>query len=186
VVKAAVAALGGLDVLVNNAGISGPLKPFEEIMPDEWDEVASVNLKAPFFCIRYAVPALREAKGNVVNVASILGLGGRGGKLALYCATKGGVVNMTRDLAISLAPHIRVNCICPGAVDTPMLKELGRSLGGGDVEKGYAILTQHRPIKRVADASEIANAILYLASDLASFVTGSIHVVDGGVMAKAG
>jgi len=109
-----------------------------------------------------------------------------GGKLALYCATKGGVVNMTRDLAISLAPYIRVNCICPGAVDTPMLKELGRSLGGGDVEKGYAILIQNRPIKRVADASEIANAILYLASDLASFVTGSIHVVDGGVMAKAG
>src|SRR6185503_4720960 len=81
---------------------------------------------------------------------------------------------------------IRVNCVCPGAVDTPMLQDLGRHLGGGDVAKGYAILTQNRPVKRVAQPSEIANAILYLASDLASFVTGSIHVVDGGVTARAG
>ena len=125
-------------------------------------------------------------KGNVVNVASILGLGGRGAGLSLYCASKGGVVNLTRDLAIELAPDIRVNCICPGAVDTEMLQEVGRSLGKGDVTAGYAILTQNRPMKRVARASEIANAILYFASDLASFVTGSIKVVDGGVMAKAG
>jgi NAD(P)-dependent dehydrogenase (short-subunit alcohol dehydrogenase family) len=186
VVKDAASALGGLDILVNNAGIGGDLKPFEEIGPEDWEKVVNINLRAPFFCTRYAVPALREAKGNVVNVASILGLGGRGGKLALYCASKGGVVNMTRDLAITLAPDIRVNCICPGAVDTEMLQDLGRTLGQGDVEKGYAILTQNRPMKRVAHVSEIANSILYLASDLASFVTGSILVVDGGVMAKAG
>ena len=106
--------------------------------------------------------------------------------MSLYCASKGGVVNLTRDLAIELAPDIRMNCICPGAVDTEMLQDVGRLLGKGDVAAGYAILTHNRPMKRVAHASEIANAILYLASDHASFVTGSIHVVDGGVMAKTG
>jgi NAD(P)-dependent dehydrogenase (short-subunit alcohol dehydrogenase family) len=95
-------------------------------------------------------------------------------------------VNLSRDLAIELAPDIRVNCVCPGAVDTEMLQELGRSLGQGDVQAGYAILTQNRPMKRVARPAEIAGAILWLASDLASFTTGAIQVVDGGVMAKAG
>ena len=185
VVEEAVAALGGLDILVNNAGVGHP-KPFEETTAADWDATVNINLRAVYFCTKYAVPALRRAKGNVVNIASILGLGGRGAGLSLYCASKGGVVNLSRDLAIELAPDIRVNCICPGAVDTEMLQELGRSLGKGDVTAGYAILTQNRPMKRVARASEIANAILYFASDLASFVTGSIHVVDGGVMAKAG
>jgi NAD(P)-dependent dehydrogenase (short-subunit alcohol dehydrogenase family) len=185
VVEEAVAALGGLDILVNNAGV-GHSKPFEETTAADWDATVNINLRAVYFCTKYAVPALRRTKGNVVNVASILGLGGRGAGLSLYCASKGGVVNLTRDLAIELAPDIRVNCICPGAVDTEMLQEVGRSLGKGDVTAGYAILTQNRPMKRVARASEIANAILYFASDLASFVTGSIHVVDGGVMAKAG
>jgi 3-oxoacyl-[acyl-carrier protein] reductase len=185
VVKEAVAALGGLDVLVNNAGVSGN-KRFEETTAEDWENVVNIDLRAPYFCIRYAVPALRETQGNVVNVASILGLGGRGGTMSLYCVAKGGVVNMTRDLAVALAPNVRVNCVCPGAVDTEMLQSIGRRLGQGDIEKGYAILTENRPFKRVAKPSEIANAILYLASDLASFVTGSIHVVDGGVMAKAG
>jgi NAD(P)-dependent dehydrogenase (short-subunit alcohol dehydrogenase family) len=186
VVKDAVKALGGLDILINNAGVGGDLKPFWEVTPEDWDKVVNLNLRAAFFCTRYAVPALRAAKGNVVNVASILGLGGRGGNVALYCLSKGGVVNMTRDLAVALAPDVRVNCICPGAVDTEMLQELGRSIGKGDVQAGYAIMLQNRPMKRTAKASEIANGILYLASDLASFVTGAIHVADGGVMAKAG
>jgi NAD(P)-dependent dehydrogenase (short-subunit alcohol dehydrogenase family) len=146
----------------------------------------NVNLRAVFFCTRYAVPALRAAKGAIVNVASILGLGGRGGGLSLYCASKGGVVNLTRDLAIELAPDVRVNCVCPGAVDTEMLQELGRALGDGDVAAGYDVLTRHRPMPRVARAAEIASAILWLASDAASFATGAIQVVDGGVMAKAG
>ena len=186
VVEGAIAALGGLDVLVNNAGVDGPKKPIEAITADEWDATVNVNLRAVFFCTRYAVPALRAAKGSIVNVASILGLGGRGIGLSPYCATKGGVVNLTRDLAIELAPDVRVNCVCPGAVDTEMLQALGRALGGGDVAAGYAVLTRNRPMARVAQAAEIANAILWLASDLASFTTGAIQVVDGGVMAKAG
>jgi len=186
VVEAAAAALGGLDVLVNNAGVGGAGKPFAETTAAEYDATLNINLRAVFFCTRYAVPALREGRGNVVNVASILGLGGRGAGLSLYCASKGGVVNLTRDLAIELAPDIRVNCVCPGAVDTEMLQGLGRQLGQGDVAAGYAKLTQGRPMKRVGQAAEIANAIVFLASDLASFTTGAIQVVDGGVMAKAG
>ncbi len=186
VVEDAVARLGGLDVLVNNAGVGHAAKRFEDTTEAEWDETVNINLRAVFFCTRYAVPALRAAKGNVVNVASILGLRGRGAGLSLYCVSKAGVVNLTRDIAIELAPDIRVNCLCPGAVDTEMLQELGRMLGQGDVAAGYALLTQTRPIKRVAHPSEMAHAILYLASDLASFVTGSIHVADGGVTARAG
>jgi NAD(P)-dependent dehydrogenase (short-subunit alcohol dehydrogenase family) len=186
VVEAAVAGLGGLDVLVNNAGVGRPAQRFEETTEAQWEETINLNLRAVFFCIRYAVPALRAAQGNVVNIASILGLGGRGAGLSLYCASKGGVVNLTRDLAIELAPDIRVNCLCPGAVDTEMLQELGRTLGKGDVAAGYALITQNRAMKRVGRPDEIANGILYLASSLASFVTGAIHAVDGGAAAKIG
>jgi NAD(P)-dependent dehydrogenase (short-subunit alcohol dehydrogenase family) len=185
VVSEAVEALGGLNVLVNNAGIDGS-KRFEETTAEDWERIIAVNLRAPFFCTRYALSALRASQGNVVNIASILGLGGRGGIQTLYSVSKGGVVNMTRELAVALVPDVRVNCVCPGAVDTEMLQAVGRRLGDGDVHKGYAKIVENRPMKRVAKPSEIANAILYLASDLASFVTGAIHVVDGGVMAKAG
>ncbi len=93
---------------------------------------------------------------------------------------------MTRDLAIELAPDIRVNCICPGAIDTDMLQEVGRFFGGGSVEAGYDKLRESIPMKRIASTEELANAIIYIASDLASFVTGSIHVADGGATAKVG
>jgi NAD(P)-dependent dehydrogenase (short-subunit alcohol dehydrogenase family) len=186
VVEGAVAALGGLDVLVNNAGVGSPHKPVQETTEQDWESVVNVNLRGVYFCIKYAVPALRESNGNIINVASILGLGGRGIGTSLYCTSKGGVVNLTRDLAIELAPDIRVNCVCPGAVDTEMLQDVGRTLGQGDVEAGYEILTRSRPFKRVARPEEIAHAILYFASEHASFTTGSIQVVDGGVMAKAG
>ena len=185
-IEQAVADLGGLDVLVNNAGVGVARKKIGEVTAEDWDETVNLNLRAVYFCTKYAVPALRASKGNIVNVASILGLGGRGGGHSLYCASKGGVVNLTRDLAIELAPDIRVNCICPGAVDTDMLQKTGQALGGGDVAAGYAVLTQNRPIKRVADPMEIANPILYLASDKASFVTGAVHVVDGGATVNAG
>ena len=185
VVEQAVSALGGLDILINNAGVGGA-KPIEEVTADDWDATINLNLRAVYFCTKFAIPALRDAKGCIVNVASILGLGGRGSGLSLYCASKGGVVNLTRDLAIELAPDIRVNCVCPGAVDTEMLQQVGRLMGHGDVAAGYKLLTQNRPIKRVAHPSEIASLISYLASDAASFITGSIQVVDGGVTAKAG
>jgi NAD(P)-dependent dehydrogenase (short-subunit alcohol dehydrogenase family) len=186
VIAQAAESLGALDILVNNAGIGGDLKPIGQVTEEDWDAMMNINLRAAYFCTKYAVPTLRAMQGNIVNIASILGLGGRGAGLSLYCTSKAGIINMTRDLAIEFAPHIRVNCICPGAIDTDMLQDLGRTLGQGDVTAGYAKLTQNRPMKRVASPNEIANAILYVSSDLASFMTGSIHVVDGGVMAKAG
>lgn len=185
-IEQAVADLGGLDVLVNNAGVGVARLRIDDVTEEDWDFTVNLNLRALYFCTKYAVPALRAAKGNIVNVASILGIGGRGGGHSLYCASKGGVVNLTRDLAIELAPDIRVNCICPGAVDTDMLRNTARALGDGDVATGYARLTQNRPLKRVADPVEIANPVLYLASDQASFVTGAIHVVDGGATVNAG
>jgi NAD(P)-dependent dehydrogenase (short-subunit alcohol dehydrogenase family) len=184
VVEGAIAKLGGLDVLVNNAGVGGPAKSVEETTADEWDATMNVNLRAVYFCTKHAIPALRAAKGNIVNIGSIFGLRGSGTHDSVYCTSKGGVINLTRDLAVELAPEIRVNCVCPGYIDTDMLRELGDYLGKGDVAAGYAKLSEGAPLKRVARTSEIANTILYLASDLASFVTGSIHVADGGATAK--
>jgi NAD(P)-dependent dehydrogenase (short-subunit alcohol dehydrogenase family) len=186
VVKTALARLDGLDVLVNNAGITGGGKPFETATPEDWERSVNVNVRAVYFCTQYALPALRSSQGNVINLGSVLALGGRGTGVSLYCTTKGAVVNLTRDLAIELAPDVRVNCVCPGAIDTDMLQEVAGKLADGDIASGYAKMVENRPIKRVARPEEIANAILYLASDMASFVTGSIHTVDGGVTAKLG
>src|SRR5262249_10365401 len=145
VVEEAVAALGGLDVLVNNAGVGGPAKPLVETTAEEWDAAMNVNLRAVFLCTKYAVPALRASRGNVVNVASILGIRGQGEKDSVYCASKGGVVNLTRDIALELAPDIRVNCVCPGPIDTDMLRA-----GRTDVAAAFASLSAWAPLKRVA------------------------------------
>jgi NAD(P)-dependent dehydrogenase (short-subunit alcohol dehydrogenase family) len=179
VVEEAVEVLGGLDVLVNNAGVGGPAKPLVETTAEEWDATLNVNLRAVFFCTKYAVPVLRATRGNVVNVASVLGIRGEGARDSVYCASKGGVVNLTRDIALELAPDIRVNCVCPGPIDTDMLRG-----GRADVAATFALLSAQTPLKRVAQPAEVANAILYLASDLASYVTAAIHAVDGGIVAK--
>ncbi len=184
IVTAAIDGLGGLDVLVNNAGV-GDTAPIEEMTVEAWDHTLNVNLRGTYFCIKFAVPALRAAKGNVVNIGSVLGIGGSGIGDAPYCASKGGVVNLTRDLAIELGPEIRVNCLCPGAIDTDMLKGVGEYYGDGDMDAGYEILAEEAPLRRIARPAEMASAILYLASDMASFVTGAIHVADGGVTGKA-
>lgn len=183
-VSAAIDGLGGLDVLVNNAGIGGPGKAIEDVTESEWDETVSLNLRAVYFCTKFAVSALRQSKGNIVSIASVDGIIGSGRHDSIYCTTKGGVVNMTRDLAIELAPDIRVNCICPGPIDTDMLQEFGRFLGSGSVQAGYEKLREAVPMKRIARVEELANVVVYLASDMASFVTGSIQVVDGGVTAR--
>ena len=171
-------------MLVNNAGVGGPGKAIEQVTEAEWNETVNVNLRAVYFCTKFAVPSLRQSKGNIVNIASVDGFIGSGRHDSIYCPTKGGVVNMTRDLAIELAPDIRVNCICPGPIDTEMLQEFGKFLGGGSVEVGYKKLREAVPMKRIARSEELANVVVYIASDMASFVTGSIQVVDGGVTAK--
>ncbi len=180
VVGAAVAGLGGLDVLVNSAGIGkdGPIEDFDEAA---WDATMDVNLKGTFFCIRAALPALRESGGNIVNLGSDAGLIGEKG-LTVYCASKGGVVNMTRALALELAPALRVNCVCPGYVDTDMVRRDGIDRAD-DPAAAEAALVDYAPLKRMATAGEIASAILYLASEAARNITGAALQIDGGTTA---
>lgn len=178
-IAAAVGALGGLDILVNNAGVShdGPIENYDEAT---WDETLGVNLKGTFFCIKAALPALRASRGNIVNVASDAGLMGDV-NLSVYCASKGGVVNLTRALALELAPDIRVNCVCPGFIDTDM--------GRNEIEKAddpaaaEQALIDYSPMKRFATPEEIGQAIAYLASDDARYVTGAAFQIDGGTTA---
>jgi NAD(P)-dependent dehydrogenase (short-subunit alcohol dehydrogenase family) len=177
IVEAAVAKLGGIDVLVNNAGIEIG-KAVEDTPEEEWDQTIDTNLKSVFFMSKYALPHLRKSKGNIVNLASVLGLVGLPSS-SVYCASKGAIIAMTRAFALEFAPDIRVNAVCPGGVDTDMLRNVAIQ-SAGSVNAGYAILSQAAAQKRIAHVDEIAGPVLYLASDLASFVTGSIHVVDGG------
>jgi NAD(P)-dependent dehydrogenase (short-subunit alcohol dehydrogenase family) len=176
-VETALAALGGLDILVNNAG-AGDILPVEATGEPTWDRIIDTNLKGMFFVTKYALPALRASKGNIVNLASVFGLVGVP-NTSVYCASKAGVINMTRSHALEFAPDVRVNAICPGGVDTDMLRDAAVKVAGS-VEAGYALFSRDCAQKRIANVSEITGPILYLASNLASFVTGSIHVVDGG------
>jgi NAD(P)-dependent dehydrogenase (short-subunit alcohol dehydrogenase family) len=176
-VEAALAALGGLDVLINNAG-AGDISPVEATEEATWDRMIDTNLKGMFFVTKLALPALRASKGNIVNVASVFGLVGVP-NASVYCASKAGVINMTRSHALEFAPEVRVNAICPGSVDTDMLRDAAVKVAGS-VEAGYALFVRDCAQRRIAHVREIAGPVLYLASDLASFVTGSIHVVDGG------
>jgi NAD(P)-dependent dehydrogenase (short-subunit alcohol dehydrogenase family) len=175
-VRLAVEGLGGLDVLVNSAGV-GDVRPLLDCDEAMWDQVLNVNLKGTFFCIRAAYPYLKASHGNVVNVGSDAGLIGEK-KLSVYCASKGGVVNMTRALALELAPDVRVNCVCPGYVDTDMVRR--------DIEKAAdpalaeAEAMSYAPLKRMAQPEEIGKAIAYLASDDGGFITGAAFSIDGG------
>lgn len=172
---------GRLDVLVNNAGVSKPGK-VERITAETWNSIIGTNLTGTFFCTSAAVPALRDSGGNVLNVASVYGLVGSAYS-SVYAAAKGGVVNMTRAMAVELAPDIRVNCLCPGGVDTDMLRQAAVRIAGS-VEAGYDIFKMDSPQQRIAGAHELAAAAMWLTSEHASFVTGSIHVVDGGETAR--
>ena len=183
IVGAAVAALGGLDVLVNSAGIgdSQPLAQCDEAM---WDATMDVNLKGTFFCIRAAHPHLERSGGNIVNIASDAGLIGEKG-LSVYCASKGGVVNLTRALALELAPKVRVNCVCPGYVDTDMVRRDGIEQAD-DPAAAEQRLIAYAPLRRIARPVEIGRAIAYLASDDAVFITGAALLIDGGTTAGHG
>lgn len=178
IISTAVASLGGLDVLINNAGW-GDVTELGTTTEESWDRTIDTNLKGVFFMTQYAAPHLKAAKGSIVNFSSVFGLVGSPGS-SVYGATKAGVINLTKAHALELAPDIRVNAVCPGGVDTDMLREMALTLAD-TVEDGYAILARDCSAQlRIADPRELAGPVLYLSSDLASFVTGSVHVVDGG------
>jgi NAD(P)-dependent dehydrogenase (short-subunit alcohol dehydrogenase family) len=136
-----------------------------------------INVKGVFFCTRAAIGALRASAGNIVNTASVSGLIGHPDS-AVYCASKGAVVNMTRAMALEFAPAVRVNCICPGAVDTDMMRQGATT--DAEAKAAFAASAAEHPLKRIATAEEIAAGILYLACDDARFVTGAALAIDGG------
>lgn len=180
-VEQTVATFGGLNVLFNNAGIirrADVLHTSEE----EWDRVMAVNVKAVFLMSKYAIPYMEKAGGgSIINTSSGWGLKG-GGNAVSYCASKGAVTNMTRAMAIDHGPrNIRVNAICPGDTDTPMLRDEARQLGRPEAD--FLAEAADRPLGRYAQPGEIAQAVLYLASDSASYMTGAALVVDGGGLA---
>ncbi len=168
--------MGGLDVLVNNAGVfrQGKMQSFDEA---EWDFTFAINLKAVYFAIQAALPHLRASSGSIVNVASESGVMGNYDS-AVYCATKAGMINMSRALALELAPDVRINCVCPGAVDTDMIAE--EAARSGDAQGYLQELDAYYPLGRMARPREIAEAIAYLASPAAAFITGAALSIDGG------
>ena len=179
-VGAALDAFGGLDVLVNSAGVA-KARSVETCDEAFWDEVIDINLKGTFFCIRAAAAALRESRGSIVNVASTSGLTGDA-NLSTYCASKGGVVLLTKALSAEFAPEVRINCVCPGWVDTDMAKVyINRS---DDPAAARAEINADSPMGRIARPDEIAASILYLASKAAGIVTGVVLPIDGGSMAS--
>ena len=172
---------GGLDVLVNCAGIVYRNRTVEQTSEEEWDATFDVNVKGTFLMCKYAMPALRERKGCIVNVASYVGLVGFA-KTSAYAASKAAVVNLTRSMALDHAREgVRVNAVCHGSVDTEMIHEAWRNFG--DVEEAQRVWAEKHPLGRIARAEEIAQAILFLASNDASFITGVALPVDGGITA---
>ncbi|OQY23575.1 MAG: short-chain dehydrogenase [Chloroflexi bacterium] len=180
-VQQTVEELGGLDILFNNAGIIRRADVLETT-EEEWERVMAVNAKSVFLMSKYAIPVMAQAGGGViVNTGSGWGLVG-GANAVSYCASKGAVVNMTRAMALDHgAQNVRVNCVCPGDTDTGMLRNEARQLGASEEE--FLLEAAERPLKRIGRPEDIAQAVLYLVSDAASFVTGATLVVDGGGLA---
>lgn len=177
---------GGLDVLVNNAGIPGEGAPAHEVDIASWDRVISVNLRGPFVCAKFAIPHLiKSGRGAIVNIASTFGMIGAHGAPA-YGASKGGVITLTKQLAVDYGPHgLRVNAICPGYIDTDMddrrTRMTAEAAAANLAAREAAAALQ--PLGRQGDPSEIAQVAVFLASDGASFMTGAIVPVDGGCTA---
>lgn len=173
---------GRIDVLINSAGIE-LAKKATDTTEEEWDLVMGVNLKGVFLCSKAAVIEMCHSGGGlIVNVASELGLVG-GMEIAAYCASKGGVIQLTKAMALDHASdNIRINCICPGPINTPLLDRIIASSPNPEREK--QITVEKTSLRRLGQPDEIANAILFLASEESSYMTGSVVVVDGGLTAQ--
>lgn len=179
-VERAVKTFGRLDVMFNNAGIGGAVGPLEKIAVEDWDRTQAVCLRGVFLGIKHAVAAIRAAGGgSIISTASIAGIQGYP-NLHAYSAAKAGVVNLTRSAALEFArDKVRVNCIAPGGISTPILY----GFSGNDKASVDAMLTMAQPYPRAGQPEDIANAALFLASDASQFITGQTLVVDGGAIA---
>jgi len=176
-VEQCVQTFGGVDVVVNNAGIHFA-RAIDEYTDEEWDRIFAVNLKGAFHVVRAALPALRRSKGSIVCVSSMTGLVGQA-RGAAYVASKGALVSLTKALALELGPEgIRVNCVCPAGVDTPLMRNWAATLPNAEeVLRGQAAM---HLLDRMATPEEIAAAIMFLASPAATFITGVALPVEGG------
>jgi NAD(P)-dependent dehydrogenase (short-subunit alcohol dehydrogenase family) len=181
-IDATVGHYGKLDVLVNNAAVQ-IMATLVDTSEEIWDEIQNTNLKGVFLGCKFGIPAmLRAGGGSIINIASVLGLVGDP-DLAAYCAAKGGVIALTKVAALTYGPQgIRVNCICPGDVETPLVKAYFDK-DADPVRLRNEVYSKYA-LRRIATPTEIANAVLFLASDASSFVSGSTVVVDGALTVK--
>jgi NAD(P)-dependent dehydrogenase (short-subunit alcohol dehydrogenase family) len=170
--------IGGLDILVNNAGI-GLVGGIQETELPDFQRLFRVNVEGTFLITRAALPKLIAAHGSIVNIGSVAGLVGVKRRFA-YCATKGAVVAMTRQLAVDFPTEIRVNCIAPGTVDTPFVEGYLEKYHKHEKDKVRAELNQRQPIGRLGKPEEIARLALYLCSPAAEFMNGAVVPIDGG------
>ena len=177
-VKRAFAQIQVLDILVNNAGI-GMVGSIEDTEPADFRRLFRVNVEGMYLVTRQALPLLRASRGSIVTLGSVAGLVGIKKRFA-YCATKGAVVAMTRQLAVEYATEIRANCICPGTVDTPFVEAYLEKYHKHEKDKVRAELNLRQPVGRLGRPEEIAHLALYLSSPEAGFVTGSVMTIDGG------
>ena len=180
--RAAYESFGRIDVMVNNAAI-GSTRRIHEAPPEEYDRILNVNLKSLYWSARYVVPLMKKQGGglilNTASISSVAGIPLQG----VYAATKGAVAQLTRQMAIEYAPdNIRVNAVCPGTVDTPLLRKAAAE--AGDPDAFLKMLADMHPIGRIAGPEEIAALFIYMASDWATFMTGSSVFIDGGFTAK--
>jgi 3-oxoacyl-[acyl-carrier protein] reductase len=167
---------GHLDILVNNAG-SGMRKPFLEVSMEEFDQIYRIDLRSVFEVTKVMVPLMQSGSGSIINIASILGVLGSPNS-SVYCAMKGGVVQLTRALAAELGPAIRVNCLCPSHIVTPMMEPaLKQAEAKGKMDKLNSLF----PMKRVGYPEDMNGSIVFFASDDSGWLTGNIFMVDGGL-----
>jgi NAD(P)-dependent dehydrogenase (short-subunit alcohol dehydrogenase family) len=173
--------LGGVDVLFNNAGVE-VVKSLQDTTEEEWDRSVSVNLKSVYLCIKHALPQMeKKGKGVIINNSSAAGL--VGSFSPSYSAAKGGIISLTKALAVDLGPsNIRVNCFCPGAIETPMLQRVIEMQG--DPKEVRERRLKNYPVGRFGTSEEVAYAALFLASDESSFITGAVLPVDGGFTSR--
>lgn len=178
-VKAAMDKYGRLDYACNNAGVSGDQNPTADYSLGAWDKAIAVNLSGVFYCMKYEIPAmLKNGGGSIVNMASILGRVGFAGAVG-YVAAKHGVLGLTKTAAIEYAPHgVRVNVVGPGFISTPLIKELE-----DNAELNNMLVSLH-PVGRLGKPEEVAELVIWLSSDKASFVTGAYYPVDGGYLTR--
>lgn len=181
-VKISVQKYGKIDILFNNAGVSliGNLIDTTE---EEWDRTININLKGIFLCSKHIIPEMmKQGGGTIVNAGSEAGIVGHA-NYTVYCASKGGVIELTRAMAVELAPHnIRVNCTCPGWILTPMAeREFPKFYPGKSREEAIQSIAKSTPMGRIGKPEDVARAVLFLASDEASYVTGAALRIDGGL-----